>query len=265
MRILIVYFSATGNTEYGAGLIKKGVESSGGDACDLVNVRDFHNGLPAGYDLLGFACPVFGFKPALPVLDLVRQLHHGDGKPCFTFFTMGGYACNAPWMLACILKQKGYTVIANKEMVCEDSWTTARFQKRNMGEHPTTAEQESVREFGASLKETWLSYCNGSPQDGIRFRLNPLHLISFFYNRPLLSWTFTVKVNTNTCTRCGICEEKCPTGRMRRESFPRPKGSCVGCYGCINNCSEEAVDGWLTKGKIRYKGIKESLKTWGQV
>lgn len=262
MNSLIVYFSATGNTLHGCRLIREGITSAGGK-CELASSREFGPGQLANCDLIGFACPVFAFNPAIPLLDLISRLPDGRGRPCFTFTTRGWQEINTALLMQRRLQERNYTVIARHSMVCEDSWTTIRFRDRLIGAgRPNREDRRAAIEFGRALPETWERFVNdGTNLRPPRFRFHPLHLVSYFYNPALLKRFFPVVVNLAQCDYCGLCVEQCPTGRMKFAGFPRPRGECAGCYGCVNVCPRNAVEGLLTRGRVRYRGIREGNGT----
>jgi|GEM_PF-3708642 len=155
MNCLIVCFSATGNTRHGCRLIRDGIRSAGG-RCEVVSSREFGPEQLAGCDLLGFAGPVFAYKPALPLLELISRLPAGEGRPCFTFLTYGGMEVNAARILQTRLRAKGYPVIARYSAAYEDSWTAIRFRGWRPGAgRPDQQTRQATIEFGRSLVAVW--------------------------------------------------------------------------------------------------------------
>ncbi|MGE5370693.1 MAG: EFR1 family ferrodoxin [Solirubrobacterales bacterium] len=262
VKVLIVYFSATGNTKYGAELVQFGIEQTEGTRCDCVPIHRFAGGMVFEYDLIGFACPVFAYKPPLNMLALIQNLPDGGGKPCFTFVSYAGALSNTFWILKTELEKRNYVCLAQKEMLAQGSWTTERAPGRIHYENePSAVTQKGIIAFGKELPGVFERYINsGHMEASPAFRLGFRHIISWFYNDFILEHFFTTKVNLDRCTNCGLCVKRCPTGRMHYDRFPNPKGKCVGCYQCINRCPENAVEGWLTKGKIRYKGLSPAIK-----
>lgn len=90
MKALIVYFSATGNTKYGVELIKYGLEQVDDNKCDCIEINKFLENSINDYDIIGFACPAFAYKPTLNMLELIKRLPDGNKKPCFTFVSYAG-------------------------------------------------------------------------------------------------------------------------------------------------------------------------------
>lgn len=264
MKVLLIYFSSTGNTEHGVNLIKRGIEKDSENICDIVKLtaQKFEAKVIKDYDLIGFASPVYAFKPSLNILELIDSLPQVENIPCFTFNTHGGGPVNTDWIFYNKLTKKGFGVIAQKNMECNDSWTTIRFNETTGKEHlPLEEEQLSVIEFGQSLEAKYKGYKGkGTILEKPKFKYNAIHFVSFFYRYGLLSRFFVTRVDEAKCTKCGSCIEQCPTKRMDFSAFPNPKGKCTGCYGCINICPVNAIEGWLTKGKSRYKGMEKNIQ-----
>lgn len=262
MKALIVYFSATGNTQYGTALIKHGIEQTDDNCCDCVEIKKFSPDMLQNYDLIGFACPVFAYKPPLNMLELIRSLPDGNGKPCFTFNSFAGELSNTFWIMKTELEKHNFKCIAQRAMLAQGAWTTERSPGNiHYADEPSPATQAEVIDFGRSLAELF-ERCQkeGLTAADPGFHFNIWHIISYFYSDAVLKNLFVTRVDVNKCTECGRCVQACPTGRMNFERFPNPKGKCIGCYRCINLCPEDAVEGWLTKGKIRYKGLPAALK-----
>lgn len=266
LKVLVVFFSSTGNTRYGVELVKIGIESVQGSTCDIVEISSFSNRMIKEYDLIGFASPVFAFKPALNMLELIDNLPQKNNKPCFTFTTYAGQSSNTSWIFTKKLNSRGYTVIAHKGILSQGSWTTIRKPgKLEFENEPSVETQNSVIEFAKKLHSTFKEFKKGNITPlKPKFKLNIFHLISYLYNHTVLDRFFVTKVDEKKCARCGLCIRICPTGRMNFNRFPNPKGTCIGCYRCINLCPQDAIEGWFTKGKLRYKGLDSSVKVYSK-
>jgi len=254
MRVLIIYFSGSGNTEYGCKLIREGLRLNG-VACDMVSVKEKPYAFIKEYDIIGFASPVYAFAPASVMVEFIRGIEKQAQKPAFIFLTYAGFSGNAGFTLYKQLTARGFRIFSSFDMIAEDSWTLIRKKgKTKYSEgHPTADEQQRVVEYGKTL----LDDLNKIKE--IRYRFTPFDIVAKLYNPNILKHWFKINVDMNKCIKCGSCEKICPTGRMDISKFPNPKGDCIGCYGCINVCPREAVDTWGTKGKDRYKGVRKQI------
>lgn len=55
---------------------------------------------------------------------------------------------------------------------------------------------------------------------------------------------FSIEVDADKCTQCGICVEICPLDliRLDEEGFPYLKyDECWYCNACVYECPEEAI------------------------
>ena len=73
MKIAIVYYSSTGNTEQMADAVAEGVKSAGGEA-DVISVSDASAAIVNDYDAFAFGCPAMG----------AEVLEEGEFDPFFT-------------------------------------------------------------------------------------------------------------------------------------------------------------------------------------
>ncbi len=59
------------------------------------------------------------------------------------------------------------------------------------------------------------------------------------------------KLNQSRCSRCGLCEEKCPVGAIRLDSLPLINNEeCIQCFVCHEFCPEGAIElkrSWIAR------------------
>lgn len=263
LRVLIIWDSATGNTEWAVQKLKAYLIEQDFKV-KLRRARDINKRISdvTDFDFIGLAYPVFAFKPMLTIMDAYRFLPPGAGKPVFLFHTNGGGPLGSTYYLGKKLFFKGYSVLCSCSIKMRDSWPVLRTLKyvSNHNEDLLPEAEEKIYEFSAKLHSIFIDF--------IHYRYdvrplpknrNPLNWVRIFYTKNFLKRFFPIKVNVKTCIKCGRCEEVCPTGRMKIENFPRPKGDCIGCYACINFCPTKSINSWFTKGKIRYNGPLEEV------
>ena len=70
-------------------------------------------------------------------------------------------------------------------------------------------------------------------------------------------------VNTEVCTRCGLCVADCPTGLLvMTEDGPKTgKGGCISCGHCVAVCPTLALDSDLTPRAEQVDITKETKFT----
>ncbi len=87
MKILIVYYSQSGNTRRIAKAIARGARSTGAQV-DVVKLKDADYDMFGQYDLLGFGSPVW--KADTPNMHaFISKIPNQNGKHCFAFNTHG--------------------------------------------------------------------------------------------------------------------------------------------------------------------------------
>ena len=72
MKVAVVYWSGTGNTEQMANAVVAGAEGKGAEVA-LLTASDFNAGLVADYDAIAFGCPASGSE----------QLEESEFEPMF--------------------------------------------------------------------------------------------------------------------------------------------------------------------------------------
>lgn len=258
MRVYLQYWSSTGNTALAARLAAQALAEAGAEV--EVEVADLRRSKPRRVprcDLWVVASPVYAFRPALPVEEYLQQAKAETGTPAAAVLTHGGFPDRAPARLGELMRQAGAAPWRWADLLSEDAWPVLR---RFAPRFAITGEPSPLR------REKFASWWRDVPERlgrdaaaGWRRRFTPFSPLSGFYRRSVLRRAFQFRVDLMRCVRCGLCEEHCPTGRMKIANFPRPAGDCVGCYGCVNICPQDAVDTWLTRGAPRYRGPKAEM------
>lgn len=258
-RVLIFYHSASGNTgwiaikladvlkEYGVAVV----------ACNIIHrpaAIDF-----SSYDLIGFGCPVMGFRPSFAMTDFIDSLPFQQNVPAFIFTTYTGVLANTPWMLAKRLKQKGFVVVAHKNFSGEVSWPILRAIGliSNRGK-PNEQSLPWVKKYAQQLilimKE--LNSDKNMQTSKIPYsRFNPFYYLALL-NTPdkLRSMMGKKSIQKEKCTQCGYCSTYCAVEAITLNPYPIFDKKCTGCWGCFNICPEGAIKTILgSKGRYRNK------------
>ncbi|MEM3341862.1 MAG: EFR1 family ferrodoxin [Thermoplasmata archaeon] len=277
----VLYFSSTGNTEhavrqlvlhlkgFGTGLIKKMnvielTEASRGGAQEIERINTTLN----ESDFLVLAFPVHDFAPARNVLEIISKIKAcSTTKPAFVLATHAGNPGRSLATATEALEAKNFDIKGGVDLLYPSSWVISAPK-----ENDTLAREKFINKFESLQKREWRALRIKSFSTFITQYMDPRRgveadLITEFVEYPYIHSTqmlvklydpnmalrfFSITVDMKKCNKCGICEKVCPSGRMKIANFPSPKGKCYGCYGCVNNCPENAVESYLTKGKMRY-------------
>lgn len=68
--------------------------------------------------------------------------------------------------------------------------------------------------------------------------LCPFGLLAWLIEK--ISW-FRIRVNHDTCVKCGLCQKVCPTGAMNGKHKGKSEIDCYNCSLCIDKCPVGAI------------------------
>jgi ferredoxin len=197
-------------------------------------------------DALVLAFPVSGWKPPWPLCAwLLRKLPSGRGKPAFLLYTAIGGPENAGMVAYFLLTLKGYRVVGRTWAVYPNNVIT--FRPKLLPEKvcraidrltPFQHDARAARRFGQE-------FAGGLPA-GFPFLIlpTPLFLVGLLLDNRwiniLIYRNYTWKLR---CIRCGTCIRHCPSQRLYAgtDGFPRARGTCALCMGCLNLCPTNAM------------------------
>jgi ferredoxin/flavodoxin len=239
-RVLIIYFSGTGNTWVMASAIAKEFEKLGVRA-DLLAIEQAPVNLDlSGYAMLGIGFPVYAWCFPSNVRRLIKKLPQGQGRRAFVFSTIQGSSLGSEALLARYLKKKGYRVQAGRAFLAVNNETI--YYGPADPKNPHTIEKiermkskapafvgEIVRGKGV-IERNKPFYVMLSEFAGVIFDL---------LDGWLASRNFRI---TESCDSCGLCERICPTDNIYASlTWPRFRNRCLMCERCVNFCPRGAI------------------------
>lgn len=253
MKIAIVYFSGTGNTEKVANKYREYFKERGHE-CDLfplpISVEpDFSD-----YDMLGVGYPIHSFNAPQNVLKFAKGLKKRKKMmKAFIFKTSGEpvkMSRVSSLKLINLLKRRGYDVsneyhyVMPYNMIFRHTdheaytmWQTARALV------PVDCNDilngTSRRERKIFLGGLWAWFC--------RIEQPGAHIIGHFYRAK------------EGCTGCGLCAKNCPVGNIKMvDGKPEFGNHCLICARCSFRCPKDCIsmgllNGWKVHGAYSFE------------
>jgi len=254
-RTLIYFHTASGNTGWVTGQIARqlkdhGVEVITRNIAHQQDTADMEN-----FDIIGFGCPVMGFRPTFSMTDFIDSLPLQQEKPAFIYVTCAGICASSLWMMSQLLNKKGWVVIAAEQFCAEVSWPVARLPGiiPNKG-RPDERDFPIIQQFCEAIFGALKSRAEKRPVTPLAVQYAFLNPFSYMgrtnkahYLRSIMG---TMKVSESRCTRCGICQKYCASNAISLNPYPQFSSACTGCWGCYNICPESAISTFTgTRGR----------------
>ena len=258
-RVLIFYHSASGNTSWIAKKLTDTLKEYGVevDACNIIHrsaVIDFSR-----YDLVGFGCPIMGFRPSFAITSFIESLPFQHNVPAFIFTSYTGIRASAPWMLANKLQRQGFVVVAHENFYGEESWPILRTVGLviNRGK-PNEQSMPHIKQYAERLSLVIQDLNTGTRLQSSQIphsRFNLFYYLALLITPEKLRSTMGKRsVDKEQCTQCGFCKTHCAVEAITLNPYPTFNANCTGCWGCFNVCPEGAIKTVVgTKGRYRAK------------
>ena len=250
-----IYFSGTGNSKYAAELFCKEYDKEAGvysiedtDALTAITEADF----------IIIAYPVqFSTVPKI-MRDYITE--HNElwmNKKVFIIATMGLFSGDGSGMLGRILKKCGAKVTGGLHLKMPDSIADEKALKR-----PLEKNKELVKQAEQKIKESVKRLKAGNPtQEGIGalYRMAGFLGQRAYFGHKTRRYSSKLKVDTDKCIGCGICEKLCPMKNISINEQKAVSGDrCTMCYRCINKCPGQALT-LLGKKVVEQCGIEKYI------
>ncbi len=247
---MVLYFSATGNTEYVA---KKIAKMTGDEALDLlkrIKEKDYspiRSRKPFVICSPIYVCEMPGFFVAF-----IRKLTLKGNRRVYFVTTSGGYAGMSGVTAKKIAKKKGMIFMGHKDIKMPPNYPVSKRYK-------LLSPAECVKRLRAAAKEIRTVAAlikRGEPvRDRHVFLFEKLIIIPFNPVWVRLKHSTKQFSVTDDCIGCGKCAARCPLGRITMvDRKPAWKGICAHCMACIANCPVEAIEyAHVKKGVEKYR------------
>ena len=245
---MILYFSATGNSEY----VAKRIATETGDIA--VSITDCYKkqifSFDEKYETFGIVSPTYSWGLPVIVTEILQRLDLSY-KPNYIFF-IANYG-TTPGQIGRfaddILTPKGLSLSAKFSVKMPDTWTPI-FDLNNK-EKVLRINDNAEFEIDSIIKQI----TNFTRGDFMNNKLPyPFARIVYNIEYDLMRKTKHFSVE-NTCVGCGLCAKNCPISAIKlKDRKPEwIKEQCVMCLACLHHCPKFAIQyGKRTKKHGQY-------------
>ena len=256
MRVLLRFFTGTGNTRLCASFLAKAFQNAGHEA-DLVEQN-----VPvdvSAYDLIGFGYPIHAFNAPKTFVNQIKALPKAEKD--YFFFKVSGepFPINnsSSVTLARILKRKGYRKVGEKHFLMPYN-IIFRYKDPVM---------KQMYLYLPALCQAFVEDLLSGKAETIRYGLSRIMTFLFkiewiapFCNAPLVSF------RPKKCTRCMKCLKNCPEQAIylnKKDKLKIHPTKCAMCMRCTLNCPVDAIrfgimNPWKVNGDYGYAKLEEN-------
>ncbi|MBR4944808.1 MAG: EFR1 family ferrodoxin [Peptococcaceae bacterium] len=260
---MILYFSATGNTEFVAKEVAKRLDDECINILNRVRENDY---TPVYSEKPYIICaPVYVCEMPMFMASYLKKLKLNGSRDVYFIFTSGGY-CGisgllAKWMFMKKWKRfKGYTeVVLPRNYVANDAYpmlTIEEIENRIINTYNRLDEIVDTIRTGGNLQA-----------------IRKVQLWEILVTVPFTPVWYKMKLKADDfyakdrCIGCDKCARLCPLNNITiKDKKPVWGDNCTHCMACIGNCPVEAIHyGMITQKKRqynfgKYKYVIDNLK-----
>ena len=239
MNVLILYFSATGNTAKLAKVIEERFAEVGCKVtmANMTSYEDRQEKIDlAPYEAVVFGAPIHVRRAPRVVREWLRTLN-GQGKKCSMFFTYGGFGVHPThYSTRQILEEQHFRVVSSAEFLGAHTFNLGGWKA--MEGRPDERDFDVAKEY---VERTYTRFIN--EDENLLGELEkteyPEELLDAAEASRFKVLTLLPTRGGQECGMCLECEELCTTGAIKAESGETDKGRCIACLACVANCPEQ--------------------------
>jgi len=248
-KIIIYYFSATGNSLNAASVI-----ASQSSQSELVKINRKNVTEHPDATIIGFVFPVYmGGIPTI-VDSFLKNFPFRQDVYYFSVATYYTYKGRALSVVDKIVKSKGVRLSYANYIPTVGNCLQEYEVVEDKRPHILERADEATRQIAEDIRNKKIKYtvknCNVSEK---------LHKGAFNIFFKDTHKKFTVE---DTCIGCGICAKICPVDNISlMDNKPQWGSDCEACHACIHWCPKQSINIGKTKGRLRYHNPNVKIST----
>lgn len=263
---MVLYFSATGNTEFIAKEIAKRIDDECVNILTRVKKEDFspiHSEKPFVICAPVYVCEIPRF-----MTKYLKKVDFTGSKDVYFILTSGGYCGPSGPLLKKIFKAKKMICHGHAEFKMPRNYVAS-------DDYPMLGKEETEERITESYKQldSVASEIRSSGTLTARHVTCFETIITVPFNPVWCKFKLKAKDfhTDKTCMGCSKCEKLCPLNNIKiADKKPVWGNNCTHCMACIANCPVDAIQfGNITQKKERYnfgkykyvvKNIEENIE-----
>ncbi|WP_018248793.1 EFR1 family ferrodoxin [Orenia marismortui] len=274
MKILILYFSGTGNTYFIANMIYINFKEDN-YKIQLSSIENFLPENVKGYDILIFGFPIYACDMPLFLQEYVDRMSLPKSRGVMLFSTFGFYAGNSLRRTAKKFIDKGFIPLVSEEVKMPGSDGLAFMKKDSNFVNKVLSKNYLENPIIKNYVNKIYNFIDKNT-DKLKQELNREDLVmSKLKARGVVLDSFVKMIYNpgerfiknrfwadNKCIKCRLCEKICPANNIRvTNNEVIFSNQCYLCMRCIHQCPVESIQiGKWTVDKFRWQGPNNDYK-----
>ena len=250
---MVLFFSATGNTEF---IARQLALKLGDDCLNLLDrvKRGDHSPLHSEKPFI-ICAPVYVCEMPRFLAKYLKQQTFTGSREVYFIFTSGGYAGISGQLAKAMVRKKKMKYLGHAEFKMPRNYVA----NDHYSMLPAEQVQERILNSCRHLEEVVADI-----QAGRKLKARHVWLLETIITVPFNPVWSKLKYKTDDfyvtegCVGCGRCERLCPLNNISlKERKPVWGQECTHCMACIANCPTEAIEyGTISQTKEKYRFSK---------
>lgn len=250
---MVLFFSATGNTEF---IARQLALKLGDDCLNLLDrvKRGDHSPLHSDKPFI-ICAPVYVCEMPRFLAKYLKQQTFTGSREVYFIFTSGGYAGISGQLAKAMVRKKKMKYLGHAEFKMPRNYVA----NDHYSMLPAEQVQERILNSCRHLEEVVADI-----QAGQKLKARHIWLFETIITLPFnpvwsrLKYKTDDFYTTDACVGCGKCERLCPLNNISlKERKPVWGQECTHCMACIANCPTEAIEyGTISQTKEKYRFSK---------
>lgn len=243
MKVAIIFFSGTSNTEFIAKQFKAEFEDSGME-CSLIDIRRKKK-INDGYNYFVFAAPIhWSMFPKYFINWISENIYNGNNRQCIVVSTQAGDMAAGHQELINLLVNRGFEVLIQDFIKMQNNYYADGSKSLDTEMAGRLKEEAKIRVKGIVGK-----FINGEKdlKEVSAENFDKRKLAYTLFDEYTPDWAKNnLSIDYDLCVKCGKCSKNCPTRNIKLGDQITFKSDCISCQRCIHSCP---VNAFLYKGK----------------